>query len=102
MRPTTSPTRRAFCSWTDQPFALDFEVCNRSDAPVEFEFDLGRLTVTSCGNDPLGEKGADNALQENNVGAGGGYGCDVKVSPRRAVAPPTGSVRCTVREPRSS
>lgn len=82
-----------------------------SEAPAEFEFDLSRLTVSSSGNDPLGQKNGDAASQADSgstsfggggVGGVGGVGggcssCDVQVSPGKAVAPPTGSVRCTVR-----
>ena len=59
------------------------------------------------GNDPLGDAAAsqgDGGGTASSGGGGGGGGgggtgcsCDVKVSPGKGVAPPTGSVRCTVR-----
>lgn len=78
---------------TFQPFVLEFEVCNASEAPVGFEFDLRRVTVSSSGNDPLGQQSGDPASQAG----GSDCSCDVQVSPAKAVAPPAGSIRCTVR-----
>eukprot|EP00903_Cladosiphon_okamuranus_P011029 g10416.t1 len=76
-----------------QPYVLEMEVCNASETPAEFEFDLSKLTVSPWGNDPLG----DPTCQADGGGRGGGCtSCDVQVSPAKAVAPPSGSVQCTV------
>ena len=83
--------RRRRCT-PHQPYALELEVCNASEVPAEFAFDLGRLTVSTSGSDPLGH------LASQTDGDGGG--CNIQVSPGKAVAPPSGSVRCTVRRPR--
>eukprot|EP00752_Nemacystus_decipiens_P011479 g10191.t1 len=93
-----------------QPYVLEFEVCNASEAPAEFEFDLRRLTVSAWGNDPLGAAVSQTGGGGTPLGGGGGDGrrsgcgsgsggicsCDVQVSPGKAVAPPAGSIRCTV------
>ncbi|CBJ28265.1 conserved unknown protein [Ectocarpus siliculosus] len=71
-----------------QPLAMDFEVCNGSSAPAQFEFDLPGMTVSLLGNDAFTttSPGAEVDSSRN--------WCDLDICPVEGVVPAGESVKC--------
>ncbi|CAB1097206.1 unnamed protein product [Ectocarpus sp. CCAP 1310/34] len=84
--------RRAQAEVTIKPLAMDFEVCNGSSSPAQFEFDLPGMTVSLSGND------AFTTTSPGVEGDNWSTGCDVDISPAKGVVPAGGSVKCRVRQ----